>query len=68
MTKINRLILEAVAIAQDKVITIKEDTMVEVDTTMKVDIKKILQEGQDVGYAKNKIISLQIVLIKIELT
>ncbi|CAF4353223.1 unnamed protein product, partial [Adineta steineri] len=57
MTKISRLILEAIAITQEEVITVEEDTMVEEDTTTKVDIKTILQEGQDVGYATKKIIS-----------
>ena len=68
MTKISRLILEAMAITQEKVITVKANTMVKEDTTTKVDIKTILQKGQDVGYATKKIISVHIVLIKIELT
>ena len=68
MTKIGRLILEAMAITQEEVIKVEEDTMVEEDKTTKVDIRTILQEGQDVGYATKKIISVQIVLIKIELT
>ena len=68
MTIINRLILEAMAITQEEVIMVDEDTMVEEDTTIKVNIKKNLQEGQDVGYGTKKIISMQIVLIKIELT
>lgn len=67
-TKISQLILEAMAITQEEVITIEEDTMVKEDTPTKVDIKSILQQGQDVGYDTKKIISMQIVLIKIELT
>ena len=47
---------------------VEEDTMVEVGTTAKVDIRTILQEGKDVGYVTKKIISAQIVLTKIELT
>ena len=68
-TKISRLILEVMAITQKEVITVKKDTMVEEDTTTKVDINTILvQEGQDVGYVTKKIIPVQIVLTKIELT
>ena len=67
-TKVSRPILEIMAITQEEVITIEEDTMVKEDTTTKVDIKTIIQEGQDVGYATKKIILVQIVLIKIELT
>ena len=55
-TKIRRLILEAMAITQDEIITVEEDTMVEEDTTTKVDIRAILQEGQDVGYVKKRTI------------
>ena len=55
-------------ITQEEVITVEVDTMVEEDTTTKVDIRTVLQEGQDVGYATKKIISVQIVLIKIEFT
>ena len=68
MTKINQLILEIMAITQEEVITVEVDTMDEEDTITKVDIKTILQEGQDVGYVTKKIISMQIVLTKIELT
>ena len=56
MTKITRLILEAMAITQEEVIMVEEDTMIEEDTTIKVDIRTILQEGQDAGYATKKII------------
>ena len=42
--------------AQEEAIMVEEDTMVKVDTTTKFDIKTILQEGQDVGYATKKII------------
>lgn len=58
MTKISRLILEVMAITQEEVIMVKEDTMVEEDTITKVDIKTILQEGQDVGYVTKKTISM----------
>ena len=67
MTKISRLILEAMAITQEEVITDEEDTMVEEDTTTKVDIKTILQEGQDAGYVTKRTILVQIALTKIEL-
>ena len=56
------------AITQEEVITTDEDTMVEEDTTIKINIRIILQEGQDAGYDTKKIIWVQIVLIKIELT
>ena len=61
-TKISRLILEAMDITQEEVITVKEDT------TIKVDIRIILQEGQDARYATKKIILVQIVLTRRELT
>lgn len=67
-TKINRLILEAMAITQEEFIMAKEDTMVEVDTIAKVNIRTILQEGQDAGYFTKKIILAQTILTKIELT
>ena len=54
------------ATTQEEVIMVEEDTIVEVDT--RVDIRTILQEGQDARYATKKIILEHIVLIKIELT
>lgn len=56
------------AITQEEVITVEADTIVKEDKTTKVDIKTILQEGQDAGYVTKKIISVQIVLTKIELS
>jgi hypothetical protein len=56
MTKISRLTLEEMATTQEEAIMDEEDTMVEVGTINKVDIKTTLQEGQDVGYAIKKII------------
>ena len=67
MTKVSRPILEVMAITQEEVIMVEVDTMVEEDTITKVDIKTILQEGQDVGYVTKRIISVQIALTKIEL-
>lgn len=58
MTKISRLILEAMAIIQEDVI------MVEQDTITKFNIKTTLKEGQDAGYVTKNIISVQIVLRK----
>ena len=67
MTKIGRLISEVMAITQEEVIMVEEDTMVKEDTITKVDIKKFLQECQDVGYVTKRTISVQIALTKIEL-
>ena len=55
------------AITQEEVIMAEEYTMVEDDTITKVDIKTILQEGQDARYVSKRTISVQISLTKIKL-
>ena len=55
------------AITQEEVRMVKADTMVEEDTITKVDIKTILQEGEDDGYVTKRTISVHIALTKIEL-